>query len=313
MTQSVVGLFNSFTEANSAKQQLVHQGFSASDIVVSAHEGDMPEGDMPTTDTSAHISPSQTGSSGGFMAGVENFFSDLFGGSNSDDAGHYTEAVRRGGAVVTVTIADDSKLDTARSALASVGAVNVEERVAAWRTTGYTSYQKNSTPFTADQVAEERARVIPVIQENLEVGKRQVDMGAVRVVSRLVETPVTENVTLREEHATIERRPVDRPATEADLHGAQSIEVRETAEKAVISKTAHVVEEVVVGKEATSRTEQISDTVRSTVVDVDKSGTTGTTGTATHVTGTSGTGSTIDPVHTADSLGTIKGPKTLGD
>jgi uncharacterized protein (TIGR02271 family) len=308
MTQSIVGLFNSFTEANSAKQKLVQQGFSANDIVVSAHEGD-----MPATNTSAQISSSQSGSSGGFMAGVENFFSSLFGGSDSDDAGHYTEAVRRGGAVVTVTVADDTKVDTARSALSSVGAVNIEERVAAWRNTGYTGYQKNSPLFTADQVAEERARVIPVIQEDLEVGKRKVDMGAVRVVSRLVETPVSENVTLREEHATIERRPVDRPATEADLSAAQSIEVRETAEKAVVSKTAHVVEEVVVGKEASSRTEQISDTVRSTVVDVDKSGTTGTTGRATDITGTAGTGSTIDSVRTADSLGSIKGPKTLGD
>ena len=308
MTQSIVGLFNSFTEANSAKQKLVQQGFSANDIVVSAHEGD-----MPATNTSAQISSSQSGSSGGFMAGVENFFSSLFGGSDSDDAGHYTEAVRRGGAVVTVTVADDTKVDTARSALSSVGAVNIEERVAAWRNTGYTGYQKNSPLFTADQVAEERARVIPVIQEDLEVGKRKVDMGAVRVVSRLVETPVSENVTLREEHATIERRPVDRPATEADLSAAQSVEVRETAEKAVVSKTAHVVEEVVVGKEASSRTEQISDTVRSTVVDVDKSGTTGTTGRATDITGTAGTGSTIDSVRTADSLGSIKGPKTLGD
>ncbi|MBV0881564.1 YsnF/AvaK domain-containing protein [Noviherbaspirillum sp. L7-7A] len=163
------------------------------------------------------------------MAGVENFFSNLFGGSNSDDAGHYTEAVRRGGAVVTVTVEDETKVDAARSALASVGAVNIEEHMAAWRNTGYTGYQKNSPPFTAGQVAEERARVIPVIQEDLEVGKRQVDMGAVRIVSRLVETPVSENVTLREEHATIELRPVDRPATEADLSAAQSIEVRVTA------------------------------------------------------------------------------------
>lgn len=308
MTQSVVGLFNSSTEANAAKQQLVQQGFAASDIVVSAHEGD-----MPATDTSAQTSTSQTGSGGGFMAGVENFFYHLFGGSDNDDAGHYAEAVRRGGAVVTVTVADDTTVGTARSALVSAGAVNIEERVAAWRNTGYSGYQKNSPPFTADQVAEERARVIPIIQEDLEVGKRQVDMGAVRVISRLVETPVSEKVTLREEHATIERRPVDRPATEADLNGAQSIEVRETAEKTVVSKTAHVVEEVVVGKEATSRTEQISDTVRSTVVDVDKSGTTETTGTATNITGTAGTGSTIDSVRTADSLGSIKGPKTLGD
>ena len=81
-----------------------------------------------------------------------------------------------------------------------------------------------------------------------------------------------DSVTLREERATIERRPVDHPASAADFTGleGQRIEVRRTAEKAVVSKTAHVVEEVVVGKVETTRAEQIADTVRSTVVDVEQ-------------------------------------------
>jgi uncharacterized protein (TIGR02271 family) len=284
MTQSIIGLFNSFTEANAARQTLVKEGFSPQDILVNAYEGDLPAESTdrtPVTD--------QTLGGGGFMAGVENFFSNLFGGSDADNAGHYAEAVRRGGAVVTVNVQDESKVDTVRSAMANIGAVNIEERVAAWRDTGYTGYQKNSQPYTPEQVTEERARVIPVIQEDIEVGKRKVDLGAVRVVSRMVETPVSEQVTLREEHASIERRPVDRPASEADLQADQSIEVRETAEKAVVGKSARVVEEVVVGKETTSQTEQITDTVRSTVVDVDQ------TGTTTNTTRTSGTLGTTSP------------------
>nr|WP_314621527.1 YsnF/AvaK domain-containing protein [uncultured Noviherbaspirillum sp.] len=272
MTQSIVGLFNSFTEANGAKQALIKQGFSPSDIAVSAHEGD-----MSASSSTGKPTTSETHTEGGFMKGVENFFADLFGSSDNETAGHYSEAVRRGGAVVTVTVDEESKIDNVRSALASIGAVNIEERVAAWRETGgYTGYQKNSSAYTSEQIAEERSRVIPVIQEDIEIGKRQVDLGSVRVVSRIVETPVSESVTLREEHATIERRPVDRPASDADLAGlqGQSIEVRETAEKAVVSKTANVVEEVIVGKEATTHTEQIADTVRSTVVDVDQTGVT---------------------------------------
>lgn len=293
MTQSIVGLFNSFTEANAAKQKLVQQGFSGSDIAVSAHEGD-----MPATTTTDQTSSGQTQSGGGFMAGVEHFFFNLFGGTDNEDAGHYSEAVRRGGAVVAVTVDDATQVDTVRSALANIGAVNIEERVAAWRDSGYTGYQKNSQPFTSDQVAQERARVIPVVQEELQVGKRQVDLGAVRVVSRMVETPVSESVTLREEHATIERTPVDRPATTVDLAGlqGQSIEVRETAEKAVVSKTATVVEEVVVGKEASTHTEQIADTVRSTVVDVDQTGAAGRTATG-------GTLGTTDTTRTRGTLG----------
>jgi stress response protein YsnF len=40
------------------------------------------------------------------------------------------------------------------------------------------------------------------------------------------------------------------------------LEVRETAEEPVVSKTAHVVEEVIVGRETTERTETVRDTVR---------------------------------------------------
>ena len=113
---------------------------------------------------------------------------------------------------------------------------------------------------------------IPVIEEQLEIGKRQVETGTVHVTSHVVETPVNESVTLREERAAIERRPVERPATEADLAAFKDevIEVRQTAEKAVISKTARVVEEVVVGKTATTNVQQVSDTVRKTVVDVER-------------------------------------------
>jgi uncharacterized protein (TIGR02271 family) len=113
---------------------------------------------------------------------------------------------------------------------------------------------------------------IPVIEEQLEVGKRQVETGTVHVTSHVVETPVSESVTLREEHANIERRPVERPATEADLAAFKEevIEVRQTAEKAVVGKTARVVEEVVVGKTATTNVQQVSDTVRRTVVEVER-------------------------------------------
>jgi stress response protein YsnF len=90
----------------------------------------------------------------------------------------------------------------------------------------------------------------------------------------VTETPVSESVNLREEHASIERRPVDRPATAADLKEG-FVEIKETAEQAVVAKTARVVEEVVVGKEASSRTETVNDTVRGTDVEVERTAGTG--------------------------------------
>jgi stress response protein YsnF len=76
-------------------------------------------------------------------------------------------------------------------------------------------------------------------------------------------------VTLREECATIERHPVDRIATAEDLKAA-SVEVRETAERAVVAKTAHVIEEVTVGKEASERSETINETLKGTEVEVER-------------------------------------------
>ncbi|HEY0060835.1 MAG TPA: YsnF/AvaK domain-containing protein [Telluria sp.] len=113
---------------------------------------------------------------------------------------------------------------------------------------------------------------IPVIQEELKVGKREVQRGGVRIFQRVIETPVNETIGLREEHVNVERHAVDRPVSPDDLNAFQetTIEMRETAEEAVVEKTARVVEEVVVGKEVSGRSEQISDTVRRTEVEIEQ-------------------------------------------
>jgi len=115
------------------------------------------------------------------------------------------------------------------------------------------------------------SHAIPVVQEELKVGKREVQRGGVRVFSRVVETPVDQSIGLREEHVSVERRPVDQPISTADATAfkEQSIELRETAEEAVVQKSARVVEEVLVGKEVSQRQENIHDTVRHTEVQVE--------------------------------------------
>jgi uncharacterized protein (TIGR02271 family) len=125
-----------------------------------------------------------------------------------------------------------------------------------------------------EMLNEQRTTAIPVVQEDLKVGKREVQRGGVRVFSRVVETPVNESINLREEHVSVERRPVDQPISTADSTAfkEQSIEMREKAEEAVVQKSARVVEEVVVGKEATQRQENISDTLRHTEVQVESLG-----------------------------------------
>jgi len=97
---------------------------------------------------------------------------------------------------------------------------------------------------------------------------------SLRVFSRVVSQPVSESVDLRREEAKVERHAVDRPATEADLAAMQerTIEVTEMAERPVVSKTARVVEEVVVGKQVSRETQTVEDTVRRTEVEVERVG-----------------------------------------
>ncbi len=127
--------------------------------------------------------------------------------------------------------------------------------------------------YTADRarIVEDKEAVLPVIEEELQVGKREVETGGVRVTNRVTETPVAKQVNLREEHVNVERHAVNRPVTEADAVAFRegTIEVSEKSEQAVVAKQARVVEEVVIDKQATERTQTVSDTVKRTDVDVE--------------------------------------------
>jgi uncharacterized protein (TIGR02271 family) len=121
-------------------------------------------------------------------------------------------------------------------------------------------------------VEEER---IPLIEEELRVGKREVNRGGARVRSYVREIPVHEQINLREEHVSVERRPVDQSLGTTDLNRGdmfqdRNIEMTETAEEAVVAKEARVREELVVKKTAEEHVENIDDTVRRTEVDVDE-------------------------------------------
>jgi len=117
-------------------------------------------------------------------------------------------------------------------------------------------------------------RRIPVVEESLQVGKREVERGGVRVESRIVEKPVDEKINLREEHVRVERKAVDRPLAAGEMAAFKegTIELHERAEEAVVAKQARVVEEVIVGKEVNQRTQNIHETLRHTEVSIDRLG-----------------------------------------
>ena len=134
--------------------------------------------------------------------------------------------------------------------------------------------------------------VVQAAEEQLRVGKRDVGRGSVRVRSYVTERPVEEQVDLRQERVTIERRPVDREAAPGEATFAErTIEAVERGEEAVVSKVARVTEEIGLRKEVDHETETVRDTVRKQEVEVeDDRAPRKATGTGTVV-----EGSVVDP------------------
>ncbi|WP_158258252.1 YsnF/AvaK domain-containing protein [Rhodopila globiformis] len=104
-------------------------------------------------------------------------------------------------------------------------------------------------------------RVIAVGEEVLNVGTRVVPGKTTRVRRVVVESPVQQDVTLHTETVVLERR---RPQTSIgqDVLTEVTIEMSETNEVPVVSKSVHLVEEVLLRKEVTARTETIRDTIK---------------------------------------------------
>jgi uncharacterized protein (TIGR02271 family) len=228
-------------------------------------------------------------------------------GIPEEEAGYYAEGVRRGGTLVAVKAADD-RANRAVEILRRYSPIDVKQRSAEWRASGWTGFDANAGPYisqknggprnvnirtgaagsmsgastsrsstareTWDKTTAQGERVVPIVEEELKVGKREVETGGVRVQTHIEEKPVSEQVELREERVTVERRPVDRPvgADTIDAFKEKTIEMTERSEEAVAEKTARVVEEVVIGKEVDTRTETVSDTLRRTDVDVEQIG-----------------------------------------
>jgi uncharacterized protein (TIGR02271 family) len=309
MTQTIIGVFNTLQDAELAQTRLEAEGIARSDMSVHANDAGMGTGTSATGDSLTRDVSTDSPAGGeheGAMGRIEHFFKNLFGDDDRpEEIGHYQEAVRRGSALLSVDVQNESSTERVRDALYAAGAIDIDSRVAQWRSTGYSGYDRSAPAYSADEIAAER-QSFPVVQESLEVGKREVQTGGVRVYSRLTETPVSESVNLHEEHASIERRAVDRPATAADLKEG-FVEIKETAEQPVVAKTARVVEEVIVGKEGSNRTETVTDTVRGTEVEVERTAgtaaTTGTAGTAA-TTGTAGTAATTGTAGTTGTVGT---------
>ena len=317
---SITAVFDTRAHAEQAMAQLKSSGISASDITLLPASGEA-------------VSTTQTGQ--GFWASLE----QLFGGT--PDYATYAESIRRGGIMLSVR-AEDDRLDDVVDILEQHGSVDLDEREASWRSSGWTgdapvsgastttsspamagsrglgmndpgmtsmsdasgsrmgtgalgagvlgagagalgttAYEERRDTSTPIQPVAERPTLvadrttvpasarggddtIKVYEERLDVGKRSVSRGKVRVHTHVESREVSEDVTLHSEVVSVDRRAVDRPVSAAafdvDPFKERTIEMEEFAEEAVVAKSAHVVEEIGIRKEGTDRVESVHET-----------------------------------------------------
>jgi uncharacterized protein (TIGR02271 family) len=291
VAKRVVGLFADCSGAERAVQKLLSNGFARAELslVVNDTRGE------PVTTVQEGV---------GLGAVADELLSALAEAAIAEEeATDYGEGVRRGGILLIVTTTED-KAGHAEAILRRHEAGDLAVRVAQGQERGWTGPPPAAEPSTAADLTRghDPARTcppeaalpgegapdplrpaageevtIPVMEEEVEVNKRAVQRGGVRVSSRVTETPVEETVRLREEQVSVERRPVERPASETDLAAFQegTIEVTQTVEEPVLSKQVRVVEEVVVRKDVEERTETVQETVRRTDVEVEPWGAAG--------------------------------------
>lgn len=204
-------------------------------------------------------------------------------GIPEEEATYYNEEFTSGRTIVTVKAG--SRYQQAYDILHRFGAYDYGAREAAMSDTDSTRTTRTAAATGATSAAamrtgtvqtqgNERELRVPEVEERLEVEKRPVQQGEVRIEREVHEERKTVPVTLSQEEVHVEKRDVpERPlraGEEAFQEGTIRVPVR--GEEAVARKEAVVTGEVVVNKERTTETEQVADTVRRTEVHVDKSG-----------------------------------------
>ncbi len=266
MTTTVVGLFDRLPDARAVAQALHHRGLAPDAVNV------VVRGVYGGTDADLHTLLVTTGAS-------------------PSTAAVYVAEVARGGTLVIAhadpdVVADvvaimqqhhvvDIKRRRKRAPTSSdVQATSSSRRArppyrSSPTPTGDTHGRANVYP-AATGTHEELA--VPIVEEELRIGTRQVDTGGVRVATHVEEIPVQEQVTVRTEQVRVERRVVNRVVGNGDippLHDG-AIEVHGTAEEVVVDKQTRIVEEVVIRKDVEEHTEIVRDTIRRTDVQVEE-------------------------------------------
>jgi uncharacterized protein (TIGR02271 family) len=308
MHQILVAVFDTVANADTAVQALENADVSSASI--RRYHRDDPAMENLGTRTSTHVGPVSTAAvdadrvhqrSSGFWAWLTGEEGGTTDPAYESDHAYYGRHIDSGSTVLAVTV-EQAESQRVMDLLADQMPVKLEDvgteasATGTQDTSAMTAMREGTmregtmdgvyegtmrevgmmgTPHAMtepNRISEtnEREEVIPLAEEQVEIGKRRVD-HATRIRRYVVESPVERQVTLRDETVEIERRrPVEGTSPGAGAFEERTVEVHTSSEQPEVTKTANIAEEVVVHKTVTDRPETIRETVRKEQVEVIK-------------------------------------------
>ena len=260
-----------------------HAERAAADLRSASIRGDAISLHRATSDAAASTTATAPAREKGFWA-------NLFGGEPDHDTAVYDRSLEAGSTVLTVSA---SEVDVSRimDVLEQHQPIDIDERASSLDLASGGASGLQVPAAGSDVVDDPYARVasdrgsvaaaptgettsgerIQLAAEELVVGKRVVNRGGTRIRRFVVETPVEEQVSLHDERVLVERRPVTDGAPVGEgAFTERAIEMTASAEEAVVSKTARVVEEVSLRKEAVDHVETVHGTVRREEIEIEQ-------------------------------------------
>ena len=188
----------------------------------------------------------------------------------------YGRTVEAGGVVLTVRV-PEADAARATSILNAHRAIDLTKRAeqAGLLTTAPLHQSKPAAvrPATATTSAGTVTgeEVLSLAEEQINVGKRVIQEGTTRIRRFVTETPVEAQVTLHEEHARVLRRASTDPNYLRNIDWTdKTIEITESAEEPVVTKSVHITEEVVIQREGSDHVKTLHDKVRRQQVEVER-------------------------------------------
>ena len=169
------------------------------------------------------------------------------------DLSIYLEGVRQGGTLLTAQVPIDREARAAEIIGANTP-VNIREHAV--------TLKARNPELKAELIDAKRdPNVLEVVEEVVELGKEKVEAGRMRIYNVVSEAKVSKSIDLVDETVTVQRRAVNRAALE-DAFKERVFELSEFDERALVSKRAQVVEEVNLAKQAETKGQTVTETVR---------------------------------------------------